>query len=144
MKNINNIISDFLMKYGVKLYDTEFITENQQEIFRIFIMNRDGKTNLDLYAKISRDLDELLEKNLDITTTYILEVSSPGIDRKLMTKNHFKNSINETIKFIDKDNKKQIGILKSIENEIILVEIKNIIKKFNILEIEKTKIFFKF
>lgn len=144
MESINNKISSFLVKYGVKLYDTELVLEQKEQIFRVFIINKKEETNLNLYAQISRDLDGFLEENLKINGAYILEVSSPGIDRKLTTENHFKNSINETIKFIDKDNKKQIGILKEINEKIISVDIKNILRKFNILDIQKTKIFFKF
>ena len=141
--NINTKLSDFLVQYGVKLYDTELVIENKKNIFRIFIINKD-ETDLNLYAKISKDLDNFLDKNLKIEDSYVLEVSSPGIDRKLNSEEHFKNSINETIEFIDKNGKKHIGILKSIEKQIISVDIKSILRKFNILEINKTKIFFKF
>jgi len=82
---------------GVQLYDIVNTRENKQNILRIFITSQDG-INIDQCAQVSRMLSPLLDVHEPMNGKYLLEVSSPGIERKLKTLNHFKNSIGDMVK----------------------------------------------
>ncbi len=82
---------------GVNLYDTTTAREHDDNIFRIYISSPHG-INLDKCAEVSRMVSPLLDINEPMNGKYKLEVSSPGIERKLKTLNHFINSIGEHVK----------------------------------------------
>ena len=82
---------------GVKLYDITIAKEHKNSILRIFITSQDG-ISIDKCAEVSRMLSPLLDIHEPISGKYILEVSSPGIERKLKTLDHFINSIGDMVK----------------------------------------------
>ncbi len=82
---------------GCRLYDIVNTRENKNNILRIFI-TKDGGVNIDDCASVSRMLSPLLDIDEPINGKYLLEVSSPGLERKLKTLNHFINSIGDMVK----------------------------------------------
>jgi len=82
---------------GVKLYDIVTVKEHSDTIYRIYIYSPDG-IDLDICAKVSRMVSPILDINEPISGKYKLEVSSPGIERKLKTLNHFMCSIGDSVK----------------------------------------------
>ncbi len=92
-KTLQKIIEDC----GVSLYDTESVIENEQKIYRVFITHKEG-VNLDKCAEVTRIISPILDLDPPMSGKYALEVSSPGIERKLITLEHFKQSIGENVK----------------------------------------------
>jgi ribosome maturation factor RimP len=82
---------------GVDLYDIQTTKEDKVNILRVYISHKDG-VNLDKCAHVSRMISPLLDIQEPMNGKYNLEVSSPGIERKLKTLNHFKCSIGCDIK----------------------------------------------
>jgi len=93
----NQTLKKVLEDCGVNLYDTESTMENEQKIYRIFITQEGGVT-LDKCAEITRIISPILDLDPPMSGKYALEVSSPGIERKLTTLAHFKQSIGENVK----------------------------------------------
>jgi len=67
---------------GFELVDIEYQREQRGWILRVYV-DKEGGIVLDDCADISRELGVLLEVEDFIRTAYVLEVSSPGIDRPL-------------------------------------------------------------
>ena len=82
---------------GAKLYDIVTLRENNNNIFRISITSPDGVT-LDKCEEVSRMVAPILDINEPMSGKYSLEVSSPGIERKLKTFDHMQNSVGEFVK----------------------------------------------
>ena len=59
----------------------------------------EGGINLDECAMLNRDIGKLLDEKDMIQERYILEVSSPGLDRPLKTKEDFSLFLNKKAKF---------------------------------------------
>ncbi len=59
---------------------------------------RGSGVSLDDCTQVSRDLSSVLDMHEDLFPSFRLEVSSPGLDRPLVTPEHFKRFIGETIK----------------------------------------------
>lgn len=81
----------------VELYDITTAKEHDRNIFRVFITSVDG-ISLDKCAEVSRLLSPLLDVNEPMGGIYNLEVSSPGIERKLKKPLHFKASISSLVR----------------------------------------------
>ena len=82
---------------GVDLYDITQTKEHKVNILRVFISHKNG-VNLDKCAHVSRMISPLLDIEEPMNGKYNLEVSSPGIERKLKTLHHFKCSIDSDVK----------------------------------------------
>jgi len=105
---------------GAELYDIVSTKENDTYIYRVYITSQDG-INLDKCAEISRELSPLLDVHEPLNGKYNLEVSSPGIERKLKKTEHYIGSIGENVSVKDFNKDIIIGKLKSAdENEIVL------------------------
>merc|ERR1712065_98498 len=77
--------------------------------------------NLEKCAEISRILSPLLDVNEPMGGKYFLEVSSPGIERKLKRKEHFEASIGEKVKIKDYDKNTIKGTIVKVEDEHIYI-----------------------
>jgi len=134
-------IEKIVNSHGAKLYDSEIVQENGETIYRVYIL-KDGGVNLDLCADISRDVSPLLDITPPVSGEYRFEVSSPGIERKLTKKEHFKNSIGEKVKAKILGEKKLKGKLVSADDEAIEIETKDGIEKFNYNQLGTVKTYF--
>ncbi|GAD18902.1 ribosome maturation factor RimP [Helicobacter fennelliae] len=87
-----------------QLYDISWVKENSHNILRISIISNNGATTLHQCEKVSENISPFLDtKDLSLDS-YVLEVSSPGVERILKTLRHFRLSIGEKIhiKLMDK------------------------------------------
>ncbi len=118
------MIEAILDDNGVKLYDTEFVTENDQKIFRIYITSKNGIT-LNECAKITKIISPIIDTNPPTSDSYFFEVSSPGAERALKKQKHYENSIGEMIKLKTIHSKKYISKLIEANDKGIKIEDKN-------------------
>lgn len=90
-KNIASLVLDIVTpmadEMGYYIWDVEFVKEGADKYLRITIDNEDGIT-IDDCEKFHRAIDPLLDEADPIAESYILEVSSPGIERELKTDAH--------------------------------------------------------
>ena len=134
MSNLNDIIKRTVENYGCELYDIEITEENWHKYFRIYITKPGGVSLSDCEA-INNMLSPIFDVEEPLKDKYFLEVSSPGIERKLTKKEHFKGSIGENIKVTTNEGKKIKGQLKSFDGET--AEIGK--EKVNFNDIKKAK-----
>ena len=81
---------------GVEIWDVRYLKEGAQWYLRVFIDKEEG-ISIDDCEAVSRALDEPLEKNDPTKDAYILEVSSPGIERELVRPEHYDRFIGADI-----------------------------------------------
>jgi ribosome maturation factor RimP len=75
-------------KLGLRIWDVVYIKEGAEWFLRIFI-DKDGGVSIDDCVNMTHAMDPILDKNDPVPQEYTLEVSSPGIERKLTRKEHF-------------------------------------------------------
>jgi len=139
--NLETQISKIIEANGAALYDTEIVTEFEETIFRILI-TKSGGVSLDLCADISHELSPFLDVHPPMSQAYRLEVSSPGIERKLSKPVHFKNAIGEKVKLKLSGGDKLKGLLKSADNNGIVVETKSGDESYTYGELNTCKTYF--
>ena len=122
--NLEDQIAKIVQANGAAFYDTETATEGEQTIYRVFV-SQEGGISLDLCAEISRELSPFLDVNPPMGGKYTLEVSSPGLERKLTKPKHFQNSIGEKVKFKIIGVDKGKGTLIAADDKGITVETKH-------------------
>ncbi len=136
-KDIENIVKS----HGAKLYDIESVKENDENIYRVYI-TKEGGVDIKLCTDISRDISPLLDVTPAMSGEYRFEVSSPGIERKLTKKEHFKNSIGEKVKVKVLGEGKEKGTLVDADDEKITIETKEGEKEFPYEKLGTVKTYF--
>ena len=91
------VLADFLEKENLMLWHTEFKKEGKDQILRIYIDKEEGYISTDECEKVSRFLDAKLDEIDPVSGNYYLEVSSPGMDRQLYTKDQYMRYIGEEV-----------------------------------------------
>lgn len=105
---------------GVDLYDIQQTKENKINILRVYITAKNG-VNLDQCAHVSRMISPLLDIQEPMNGKYTLEVSSPGIERKLKTLHHFQCSIGSNVKIKNYSTEIIKGELLSVSDDGTIV-----------------------
>ncbi len=81
---------------GLILWDVLFEKEGANYYLKIFI-DKDGGVGIDDCVNMSHALDEPLDKEDPVDRQYNLQVSSPGIERKLTRPFHFEYAMDEKV-----------------------------------------------
>jgi ribosome maturation factor RimP len=119
---------------GCELYDVEITKEGDHQYYRVYITKPGGVT-LEDCALINNLLSPIFDVEEPLKERYFLEVSSPGIERKLTKEEHFEKSIGENVKVTTNDGRKIKGQLKSFVDGV--AEIGK--EKVNFDDIKKAK-----
>ena len=134
-------ITKIVESCGVSLYDTEVASEFDKKIFRIYISSKEG-IGLDKCEEISRILSPIFDLEPPLEGEYFFEVSSPGIERKLVKPEHFAASIGEKVKLKLNDKEKMVGVLEAYEHGAVSVRIDNDVRRIPLESIEKARTYF--
>ena len=113
---------------GCSLWDVEYVKEAGTWYLRAYIDKENGIT-VDDCEEVSRALSDLLDEEDFISENYILEVSSPGLDRPLKKEKDFARSIGKDVevklfKAINKE-KEFVGILKAYDEDTVTLEMED-------------------
>lgn len=85
---VEEIAAPLSEKMGLRLWDVRYVKEGSSWYLRIFI-DKDGGVDINDCENFSRAIDAPLDELDPIDGGYILEVSSPGIERELVKDRHF-------------------------------------------------------
>jgi len=88
-------IEPYVAAEGVELDDLEVLGGGQ--IVRV-TLDATEPVGVDMIAELSRGIGRLLDADDPIKNAYTLEVSSPGLERKLTRQMHYEKSIGREIK----------------------------------------------
>ncbi len=86
---LKEIIVPIITPMGVELDDIVLRRMKSRVLLKVVIDKESGVT-IDDCARVSRDIEAILDVEDIITSSYVLEVSSPGLDRPLRTPEDFK------------------------------------------------------
>ena len=141
MSKLEEQIAKIVEANDASLYGIETVTEFDETIYRVLITKTGGVT-LDQCADISNELSPFLDVHSPVSGKYRLEVSSPGIERKLTQLNHFQNAIGEKVKVKILGGDKLKGELKSADEDGIVVTTKHGDEAFGYDQLGTVKTYF--
>ena len=86
---VRKIITPTADELGYYLWDVEYVKEGADFILRVTIDNFDEGITIDDCETMTRAIDPILDEHDPIPDSYLLEVSSPGIERDITRDEHF-------------------------------------------------------
>jgi ribosome maturation factor RimP len=125
---IELLVEPIVREKGLELVDVEYIKEGAHWYLRLYV-DKDGGVDMDDCSGVSHRVSEMLDDKNPIPQAYMLEVSSPGLERRLKKEEdfiRFKGSlvmVNTTSQF--QGFKEFSGNLIGLINDEIVLEYKN-------------------
>ena len=97
-RDVEALVAPVVEAAGLEVWEISFGREQGRRILRVTV-DRDGGVDLDTIAELS----ERLSRRLDLEgfagdSAYLLEVSSPGLERPLRSPRHFERSVGQQVK----------------------------------------------
>lgn len=122
---LERLLSDPVESLGYELVDIDYSAAGRG-LLRVYI-DLPGGITLDDCERVSRQLSAFLDVEDPIPASYMLEVSSPGMDRRLRRPEHFRRFVGAEIKVelnAPKEGRKRFrGELKEAEEDHIVMEV---------------------
>ncbi|NPA59754.1 MAG: ribosome maturation factor [Epsilonproteobacteria bacterium] len=142
--DINSLVSSV----DLELYDTAIVSEGDDTIYRVSVISKEIKdtkragVSLDACVELTHLISPLLDVTPPVSGDYRLEVGSPGIERKLVTLEHFKKSVGEKVALNLKSIDKVRGVLLKVEGSKIFVNKDDETIELDFNDITKAKTYF--
>lgn len=125
---LKEIIQPVLDQDNIELVELTFVRTRGNSLLRLLVDRPDGAINIGDCARLNRKLQDLLDTRDIIQDSYLLEVSSPGLDRPLKTKNDFLRCLGKQVKFFLNEainGKIEIdGVISKVEDELVIIDTK--------------------
>jgi ribosome maturation factor RimP len=125
LDHIQEIAGRIVASEGLELVDVEFKPGRHRGLLRIFI-DKEGGVTLNDCENVSRQLGAILDVEDVIKSAYVLEVSSPGLDRPLRTDRDYRRAMGRQIKINlvdDRGNSQQVtGKLLEINDQNLVLQ----------------------
>jgi len=126
LEKTESLVKPVCEEVGVELVDVEYGKEGQNFFLRVYV-DTPGGIDIDQCATVAEQLSELLDEHDFIADEYMLEVSSPGAERPIKTKEALAQQLDsyinvKTYKAID-GQKEFEGYLRSFEADTISLEV---------------------
>ena len=96
-KEVQDQLAAIVADEGLELVATEVMGSGSKTVLRLVVDGPDG-VNLDQCASVSRQASVMLDVEDPIRHHYTLEVSSPGLDRKLYQEEDYERYIGRRVK----------------------------------------------
>lgn len=91
-ESVAELLGPVVANLGVDLVDVE----HNGAVLRL-VVDTDSGINTDTLARINRLVSPMLDEHDPISARYTLEVTSPGVERKLRTIPHYERSVGEVV-----------------------------------------------
>ena len=99
---LRNVVETYLAAEEVELDDLTLRGGGKSRMLRV-IVDADGGLGLDRIADLARGLSHLLDEDDAVNGPYTLEVTSPGLERKLTRPMHYRKSIGREVVVTTRD-----------------------------------------
>ena len=120
--SVRAVIEPAVTAAGCDLEDVQIRSAGRRQLVRVLI-DADGGISLDLVAQVSRDVSEAMDaadSRLGLGA-YVLEVSSPGVERPLTLPRHFRRAQGRLVRLTMRDGRTVEGRITAADDERITV-----------------------
>lgn len=141
--NLQELIEPIVSSLGYEYVGLEYLPQGKHSILRVYI-DKDGGILIDNCSQVSGQLSAMLDVEDPIRGEYLLEVSSPGMDRPLFTAAHFEQFIGSKctmrMKMPVDGQRKFTGVITSLEDGQVELAMENKIVKLSIDMVDKANL----
>ncbi len=127
LDRLNELLTPVVRSEGLILVELQFRPEGSGLVLRLFVDRPEGGVSLEECAQVSRQASDLLDVEDVIPKRFNLEVSSPGLTRRLKTPRDFEIFAGRLVKMMvrepDGKNRTYRGLLKGLQGGEVILEV---------------------
>ncbi len=116
------LLTPVVSAQGLDLEDVSFTPAGKRRLLRV-VVDQDGGVGLDTVARVSTAVAAALDETDAMGgTPYVLEVTSPGVDRPLTAPRHWRRNLNRLVKVSTAEGTSLEGRLVEVDDDGIGVD----------------------
>jgi ribosome maturation factor RimP len=147
VEQIAQLVEPVLDEMGFELVDVEYRSERGRWVLRIYL-DKEGGVTLDDCARASVEIGPLIDVRDIIAHGYVLEVSSPGLNRPLKRGKDFLRAVGKKVKVRTvapvKGRRNFTGLLRRFENGALYLETDKTVVTLSLRDVEKANLMYEF
>jgi len=125
LKQLENLLRPVVEGLGYEFWGIEFRSRGHQSMLRVFIDDAENGISVDDCEKVSRQVSGVMDVEDPIQNEYVLEVSSPGMDRPLFRLEHYETFVGHQVqlrlRMPFEGRRKFQGLIKGIEGDDVVI-----------------------
>ena len=125
-ESIEELVTPIIDENRLELVDVEYKKEGKNWFLRIFI-DKEGGVTVDDCTRVSRQIEDLIEVEEAVPSSYILEVSSPGLNRPLKKEKdflRFKGKLAHVTTYTPIHQRKNFkGTIRDFQKDVLILDI---------------------
>ena len=146
-KEVSHLIEPVLEEMDIELVDVEYVSDRGRPVLRITI-DKQGGVVIDDCAAVSREIGDLIDINDTLSGRYVLEVSSPGLNRRLKNEKDFVKAIGKKVRLktvSPVDGRRNFeGKLLSFEKGTLLMDMGDNQVRLSLIDLKKANLVYEF
>jgi ribosome maturation factor RimP len=120
---VRKAVEPAVLALGLDLYDVELLGAAAVRTLRVTVA-KEGGVDLETITEVTRTVSPLVDAADAVNGSYLLEVSSPGVERTLRTPRHFRGALGEqvSVKFHTEAGPRRVrGVLANADDDASIV-----------------------
>jgi ribosome maturation factor RimP len=120
---VHDVLAPVVEAAGYDLEDVSVAQAGRRRLVRV-VVDRDGGVDLDAVAEISRTASDALDAAAVMgETAYVLEVSSPGVDRPLSEPRHWRRAAGRLVRAPLTDGGEVVGRVVTADDDAVTLDV---------------------
>jgi ribosome maturation factor RimP len=143
LNKVEEIIRPVVEAMGYELWGCDLSSSGRQKTLRVYLESPAG-ISLDDCTRASKQIGAILDVEDPILGRYVLEISSPGIERPLFTVKQYQKYLGELVYvrlFVPhEDRRNYTGYIKAIDDEYLTLDVDGKVVKLLFSDFEKARL----
>ena len=124
VKALRSMAEPIAADHDCDLEDVVIRQAGKRRLVRVVVDHSSGALTLDLVAAISRDISRVLDDSTVFgNSAYVLEVTSPGVDRPLREPRHWQRAVGRIVRVATKSGDAVEGRLTEADEDKVVLEV---------------------
>jgi len=144
-EELSQLLTPLLEGLGVELVELQ-LNRSKKTSIRLFVWEQDG-ISIDRCSQVSRQVSDFLDRKNVLDHSYVLEVSSPGIDRKLVTERDFQRQLGRMVRVERMRDGKVVrvkGVIHDVSKHTLVLETSSGYEEIPLQDIVSAKVMVEF
>ena len=124
LESVRAAVEPAVVGLGLSVYDVELLGGEGARTLRLTV-TKPGGVDLETITDVTRAVSPIVDDTASIGGSYLLEVSSPGVERALRRPEHFREALGEevSVKFhTDAGPRRVRGVLRAFDGDHCVIE----------------------
>jgi ribosome maturation factor RimP len=124
---LSELVAPEVAAVGYDLEDLTVTAAGKRSVVRV-VVDKDGGVTLDDVADVSRTISDVLDRADEseptlLGATYVLEVSSPGVDRPLTEPRHWRRNVRRLVAATLREGAAVTGRITAADDDAVTLEV---------------------